>query len=142
MTEEIKIKRKAGRPKGKGKPMSEAQKATMFKPGNTASLGTAIWSMKSETRTFKKKAAAILLSDSTMDAVVELMALLASTGRFSEFIQLHTHLANYAFGKPKEILETEDEIRQLSSGNENTPPLFGFIKGSLEEAEETDKDYV
>lgn len=145
MTDEV--KKKPGRPKGakdtnkrKKVEQTEAQKANHFKEGNKANVDA--WSMRKEARAFKKRCATILLSDQGIEAMMQMWQLTANEGRFREFMEIQRFLAEYAFGRPKEMLETEEQVNVLAQGNLLQQPLFGFIEGSLDEAEETDNEYL
>lgn len=145
MTDEVKKKR--GRPKGKKDspevtrpPRTQAQIAAQFKPGNKANADG--WSMRKETRQYRKALSTLLLSEAGLEALIIMYQTAANNGNLKEFMELQRFMAEYAFGKPKEMLETEESVTQLSAGNETTPPLFGFLPGSFEDAASTsDADY-
>lgn len=146
MTTENKPK-KRGRPAGSKdtkkraeREMTEAQKATMFKPGNKANADG--WSMRKEIRAYRKKCDAILSSEQFTTAIVDIAVHCANNGMFKEFMEIQRFLAEYAYGKPRDMLETEEEVKVHSEGNMFTQPIIGLAPGSFEDADESDKDYV
>lgn len=146
MTDEVKKKR--GRPKGKKdspditRPKqterTQAQIDAQFKPGNKANADG--WSMRKETRQYRKALATILLGHEGLEALLIMYQTAANNGNLKEFMELQRFMAEYAFGKPKEMLETEESVTQLSQGTETTPPLFGFLPGSFDDASQSSDD--
>lgn len=150
MTDETKKKR--GRPKGKKdspdivrpplpkKERTEAQIAAQFKPGNKANADG--WSMRSEIRSFRKKCHNILASEEVQKAMITLYINLAESGSYKEWMELNRFLAEYAYGKPKEMLETEESVNVLSPGTDTTQPVIGLLPNAIEDAEESDQAYL
>ena len=142
MTDEVKKKR--GRPKGtkvsKPREQSEASKATQFKPGNKANVDG--WSMRKEIRAYRKKCDAILSSPTFTEAMVTMVVHCANNGMYKELMEIQRFLAEYAYGKPGNMLETEENVNVLAEGTVNYAPVIGLLPGSIEDAEDTDKDYL
>lgn len=151
MTDEVTPK-KRGRPKGKKdspnvqrppqepRERTEAQKAAQFKPGNKANADG--WSMRKEIRAYRKKCDSILSSPTFTEAMVTMVVHCANNGMYKEFMEIQRFLAEYAYGKPGQMLETEENVNVLSEGNAFVPPVIGLLPGSIEDAEESDQDYV
>ena len=147
MTDEVKKKR--GRPKGKKdspnvqrppQERTEAQKAAQFQPGNKANADG--WSMRKEIRAYRKKCDAILSSPTFTEAMVTMVVHCANNGMYKEFMEIQRFLAEYAYGKPGQMLETEENVNVLSPGSALVAPVIGLLPGSIEEAEDSDKEYV
>ena len=146
MTEVVK---KRGRPKGsKDKVVrdvtpyerTEAQKAAQFKAGNNANADG--WSLRKETRAYRKFCANLLLTEIGKTALVTMYSHLANEGKYREFMELHRFVAEYAFGKPKEMLETEEEVKVIAAGTENSAPVIGLVPGSFENLDDEDSAYL
>lgn len=141
------VPKKRGRPKGSKsntttpapkREMTEAQKATQFKPGNKANKDA--WSMRKEIRAYRKKMDSILSSEEVTQAMIDMYITLANDGKFKEWLELHRFMAEYAYGKPKEMPETEEEVMVHSEGNLFTPPIIGLAPGSYDD--ESDEKYI
>lgn len=146
MTEVVK---KRGRPKGAKDTTkrevtpyerTEAQKAAQFKAGNNANVDG--WSLRKETRAYRKFCANLLLSEEGKLALITMYTELANQGRFREFMELHRFMAEYGFGKTREMLETEEEVKVIAEGTENSAPIIGLIPGSFENMDESDAAYL
>lgn len=147
MTEETTIPKKRGRKVGskdttkrKTKEQTEAQKAAHFKPGNKANADG--WSMRKEIRAYRKKCDAILSSEQFVKATIDIAIHCAENGMFREFMEVQRFLAEYAYGKPGQMLETEEEVKIHSEGNAFSAPVIGLVSGSFDDNDEIDKQYL
>lgn len=140
MTEETKKKR--GRPAKtkEPKPRTEKQIAAQFKPGNKANKDG--WSMRKEIRAYRKKCDAILSSEEFVKATIDIAVHCANNGMFKEFMEVQRFLAEYAYGKPGQMLETEEEVKVHSEGNAFAAPIIGLVAGSFDDVDEVDKKYL
>lgn len=147
MTQENIETKKRGRPKGSKdttkraeRELTEAQKAAQFKPGNKANVDG--WSMRKEIRAYRKKCDAILSSEDFTKAILDMSIHCANNGMFKEFMEIQRFLAEYAYGKPGQMLETEEQVKVHAEGTMFTQPVIGLVPGSFEDADESDKDYL
>lgn len=111
---------------------TEAQKAARFQPGNAAAKDA--WTMKSETRAFRKQCHEIILHGGTIP-MVQMIVHCANNGMFKEYMELNRFLAEYAYGKPREMKDVDDDAGQTETQKFN---FLQITQTQFDEASESD----